>query len=305
MARYILSRGIQSVVTILGISIVVFALARLSGDASALLVPPEATAEDREAIKESLGLNDPVIVQYGIFLKGALTLDFGDSFSYGDDALSVYMNRFPNTIQLALVAAAFAAIGGLLVGVGGAVRPGGIGDRIANFVALMGQAVPSFVLGILMIWLFAVDLGWLPTSGKAGPETYIMPAVALAWYSMAALVRMTRSSMLDVMDTEFVRLARLKGLPERTVIWKHAFRNALLPILTLFSLQFVVFFSGSVIIENIFAWPGIGQLSIQAIQARDYPLVQTIVFISSTLLVLMNLSVDVLYALIDPRIRLS
>jgi peptide/nickel transport system permease protein len=296
---------VQSVITILGISIVVFALARLSGDASALLVPPEATAADRAQIESDLGLDKPMAVQYGIFLKGVVTLDFGDSFHFGDDALSVFMERFPATLELAAAAALIAATGGLLIGVMGAVWPGGLIDRGANFIALMGQAIPSFWLGIMMIAFFSVQLGWLPTSGKGGLNTFIMPAIALSWYSMAALVRMTRSSMLDVMDTEYVRLARLKGLPETKVIWKHAFRNALVPVLTLFSLQFVFFISGSVIVENIFAWPGIGQLSITAIQARDYPLLQCIVFISSTLLVLMNLGVDVLYAVIDPRIRLS
>jgi peptide/nickel transport system permease protein len=295
----------QAAITILGISVVVFALARLSGDASALLVPPEATPQQQAELKDRLGLNDPIPVQYGIFLKGIVNGDFGKSFRFGEPALDVFLDRFPNTIELALAAAFIAFTGGILIGVLSAVRAGGIADRVATLIALLGQAVPSFWVAILMMMLFSVQLRWLPTSGKGDYKTFIMPAIALSWYSMAALTRMTRSSMLDVMDTDYVRLARLKGLPERTVIWKHAFRNALLPILTLFSLQLIFFVSGSVIVESIFAWPGIGQLTVQAIFSRDYPLVQTIVFVTSSALVLLNVGVDLLYAFIDPRIRLA
>lgn len=305
MAKYVASRLVQAAFTLLGISILVFLLARLGGDPTDLLVPPEATAADRELIRKEFGLDRPITVQYWIFVSGAVTGDFGNSMRFGEPAIDVFMDRFPNTLQLAGVAAVISLAGGLLIGVLGAVRFGTLPDRIATVIALLGQAVPSFWLGIMMIVVFSVELGWLPTSGKAGPETYIMPAIALAWYSMAALTRMTRSSMLDVMDTEYVRLARLKGLPERTVIWKHAFRNALIPILTLFSLQLIFFISGSVIVENIFAWPGIGQLTVQAISGRDYPVVQAVVFLSAVLLVFMNLIVDLLYAVIDPRIRLS
>lgn len=305
MAKYVASRLVQAAFTLLGISILVFLLARLGGDPTDLLVPPEATAADRELIRKEFGLDRPITTQYWIFVSGAVTGDFGNSMRFGEPAIDVFMDRFPNTLQLAGVAAVISLAGGLLIGVLGAVRFGTLPDRIATVIALLGQAVPSFWLGIMMIVVFSVELGWLPTSGKAGPETYIMPAIALAWYSMAALTRMTRSSMLDVMDTEYVRLARLKGLPERTVIWKHAFRNALIPILTLFSLQLIFFISGSVIVENIFAWPGIGQLTVQAISGRDYPVVQAVVFLSAVLLVFMNLIVDLLYAVIDPRIRLS
>lgn len=302
MFRYLGSRLLQAAITILGISVVVFVLARLSGDPSLLLIPPEATAADRAALRAELGLDQPILYQYWVFLKGALMLDFGNSFRFGQPALDVYMQRFPATLQLGLVAAVIASFGGVIIGVYGAVKAGSMLDRVANVVALMGQAVPSFAIGIFMIVIFAVTLRWLPTSGMIGWTSYIMPAVALAWFSLASLTRMTRSSMNDVLSTEYVRLARLKGLPEWLITWKHAFRNALLPILTMFSLQLVYFVSGSVIIENIFAWPGIGQLSIQAIEARDYPMVQAIVFISSAGIVLLNLVVDILYGLIDPRI---
>jgi peptide/nickel transport system permease protein len=304
MKLYILSRLGQAALTIFGISVLVFALARLSGDATTLLVPPEATAEERAEIRSSLGLDKPMVVQYGLFLKGIAQGDFGNSFRFGEPALDVYLRRFPNTLQLALAAALVAAIGGIGIGVFSAINFGGIPDRIATLIALLGQAVPSFWVAILMIIFFSVNLGWLPTSGKGDLRTFIMPAIALAWGSVASLTRLTRSSMLDVLDADYIRLARLKGLPEHTIVWKHAFRNALIPILTVFSLQLVFFISGSVIIENIFAWPGIGQLAVQAISARDYPLVQTVVFLSSSLLVLINLLVDLLYVAIDPRIRL-
>ncbi len=305
MLAYVASRLGQAAITILGISVIVFALARLSGDAGALLVPPEATPQERQDIRDALGLDRPLPVQYGIFLKGVVTGDFGKSFRFGEPALEVFAKRFPNTLQLAAVAAVVALLGGVSVGVLGATHAGGMPDRVITIIALLGQAVPSFLIAIFLMLIFSVNLGWLPTSGKHGTLTYIMPAVSLAWYSMAALARMTRSSMLDVMETDYVRLARLKGLPESRVIWKHAFRNALIPILTLFSLQLIFFVSGSVIIENIFAWPGIGQLTVQAIFSRDYPLVQTIVLVTSSFLVLLNVGVDLLYAFIDPRIRLT
>jgi peptide/nickel transport system permease protein len=244
-------------------------------------------------------------VQYWLFLKGALSGDFGRSFRYGDPALHVFWQHFPNTVVLALVAAGMALAIGVAVGVLSSVRPNGLPDRVSTVLVLLGQAVPSFWVATLLIMVFSVKVHWLPTSGKAGWKTYLMPAFALSWYSMAALARMTRSSMIDVLETDYIRLARLKGLPEHIVIWKHAFKNAMLPILTLFSLQLIFFISGSVIVETIFAWPGIGQLTVQAIDSRDYPLVQTIVLVTSSLLVLLNLLVDILYAYIDPRIRLA
>jgi peptide/nickel transport system permease protein len=305
MVRYVASRLVQAFITILGISVLVFVLARLSGDATALLVPTNATHDQYVAIRASRGLDKPVFVQYWLFLKGALSGDFGRSFRYGDPALHVFWQRFPNTVVLALVAAGMALAIGIAVGVLSSVRPNGLPDRVSTVLVLLGQAVPSFWVATLLIMVFSVKVHWLPTSGKAGWKTYLMPAFALSWYSMAALARMTRSSMIDVLETDYIRLARLKGLPEHIVIWKHAFKNAMLPILTLFSLQLIFFISGSVIVETIFAWPGIGQLTVQAIDSRDYPLVQTIVLVTSSLLVLLNLLVDILYAYIDPRIRLA
>jgi peptide/nickel transport system permease protein len=303
MTRYLLSRFAQAITTIIGISIVVFVLARLSGDPASLLIPPDATPADRIALSQALGLDRPLLTQYWLFLKGALALDFGTSFRFGQPAIEVYLERLPRTAQLGFFAALLAATGGVLIGVYGAVRAGSLVDKAANVLAMIGQAAPSFAIAIFMIAIFAVNLRWLPTSGMGQWQSFIMPSIALAWFSLASLTRMTRSSMLDVFHAEYIRLARLKGLPEHVIVWKHAFRNAVLPIMTMFSLQLVFFVSGSVIVENIFAWPGIGQLSIQAIESRDYPLVQTIVFISSSGIVLLNLAVDVLYGLIDPRIR--
>lgn len=305
MVRYVATRLFQAVITILGISVLVFILARLSGDATTLLVPTNATHEQFVQMRAALGLNKPLPMQYWLFVKNAAVGDFGTSFRYGTPALTVFWQHFPNTVVLALVAADMALLIGICVGVLSAVRPQSVSDRVSTILVLLGQAVPSFWVAILLIMVFSVRVHWLPTSGKGSWKTYLMPGFALSWYSMAALARMTRSSMLDVLETDYIRLARLKGLPEHIVIWKHAFKNAMLPVLTLFSLQLIFFISGSVIVETIFAWPGIGQLTVQAINSRDYPLVQTIVLVTSSLLVLINLLVDVLYAYIDPRIRLA
>lgn len=302
MTRYLASRLLQAITTIVGISLIVFALAHMSGDATALLIPPEATDTDRLALRQQLGLDKTIADQYLLFLKGAFTLDFGNSFRFGKPALEVYTDRFGATLALGLVAAVLASVIGILIGVYGAVKAGKLFDQATKLIALMGQAIPSFLIGIVMIAVFAVMFRWLPTSGNRSWESFIMPSIALAWFSLASLARLSRSSMNDVLSTDYIKLARLKGLPENKVIWKHAFRNAALPIVTMFSLQIVYFVSGSVIVENVFSWPGIGQLSIQAIQARDYPLVQAIVFISSTGIVLLNLVVDILYGFIDPRI---
>ena len=305
MQRYIALRLGLAVVTIFGISIVVFMLARLSGDVVNTLLPPEAAAnpEQYEALKESLGLDKSYPEQYGIWVADMFQGDFGDSIRFRQPTLDLYWDKFPNTLRLALVAMVLAAALGILIGVTSALKPGSIWDRFGTSFALLGQATPSFFVAILLILFLSVRLGWLPTSGLGGPSHYIMPGISLGWFSMAALARMSRSAMLEVLDRDHIKLARLNGVPERRIIWRHALKNSAIPILTLFSLQFLFFISGSVVVETIFAWPGIGQLSIEAIRARDYPMVQTIVLISSILVVFTTLVVDLLYAWLDPRIR--
>lgn len=305
MQRYIALRLGLALITVIGISIFVFMLARLSGDVVSTLLPPEAgsSPEAYQRLKESLGLDKSYPEQYFIWIGNLLEGDFGDSIRFRESTSELYWDKFPNTLRLAAVAMVMAGIFGVTIGVVSALKPGSILDRLGTGFALLGQATPSFFVAILLILFLSVELGWLPTSGMGGPKNYIMPALSLSWFSMAALARLSRSAMLEVLDRDHIKLARLNGVPERRIIWRHALKNSAIPILTLFSLQFLFFISGSVIVETIFAWPGIGQLSIEAIRARDYPLVQTIVLVSSVLVVFTTLVVDLLYAWLDPRIR--
>lgn len=305
MGRYIAMRLTLAVVTVVGISIVVFALARLSGDATSVLIPPEAAADPEvfESMKRDLGLDRSYPEQYLIWIGNMMQGDFGSSLIFREPTLDLYAEKLPYTLRLAGVAFIVAVGLGIPIGVASALMPGSILDRGSMTFALLGQAAPSFFLAILLIFLFSVQLGWLPTSGPGGLQYYVMPALSLAWFSIAALARMTRSSMLEVLDREHIKLSRLNGVPEKSIIWRHSLKNATIPILTLASVQFLFFVSGSVVIETIFAWPGIGQLSITAIRSRDYPLVQTIVLLTSVMVVLINLLVDLTYAWIDPRIR--
>jgi peptide/nickel transport system permease protein len=305
LQRYIALRLGLALVTVIGISIVVFMLARLSGDVVSTLLPPEAASspEQYQALKESLGLDKSYVEQYFIWVGNLLEGDFGNSIRFRESTSELYWDKFPNTLRLALVAMVVAGVFGVTIGVVSALKPGSILDRLGTGFALLGQATPSFFVAILLILFLSVELGWLPTSGMGGPKHYVMPALSLGWFSMAALARLSRSAMLEVLDRDHIKLARLNGVPEHRIIWRHALKNSAIPILTLFSLQFLFFISGSVIVETIFAWPGIGQLSIEAIRARDYPLVQTIVLVSSVLVVFTTLIVDLLYAWLDPRIR--
>jgi peptide/nickel transport system permease protein len=305
LQRYIALRLGLALVTVIGISIIVFMLARLSGDVVSTLLPPEASSspEQYEQLKDSLGLDKSYVEQYFIWVGNLLSGDFGDSIRFRQPTIDLYWDKFPNTLRLAAVAMVLAGSLGVAIGVVSALKPGSILDRIGTGFALLGQATPSFFVAILLILFLSVKLGWLPTSGMGGPKYYVMPALSLGWFSMAALARLSRSAMLEVLDRDHIKLARLNGVPEHRIIWRHALKNSAIPILTLFSLQFLFFISGSVVVETIFAWPGIGQLSIEAIRARDYPLVQTIVLVSSVLVVLTTLVVDLLYAWLDPRIR--
>jgi peptide/nickel transport system permease protein len=305
MARYVAIRLAFAATTVIGISIIVFSLARLSGDVASTLIPPEAAADpvQYERVRHDLGLDKSYPEQYVIWVGNMMRGDFGESITFRESTSSLYWKKFPHTLRLAGVAFVFAVGLGIPIGITSALWNGSIWDRTATGFALLGQAAPSFFVAILLIYFFAVQLGWLPTSGPGGPKHYIMPAASLAWFSIAALARITRSAMLEVLDRDHIKLARLNGVPERSIVWRHAFKNASIPILTYSSLQFVFFLSGSVVVEQIFAWPGIGQLSIQAIRGRDYPLVQTIVLVTSALVVLTTLAVDLLYAWIDPRIR--
>jgi peptide/nickel transport system permease protein len=303
MKRYILRRILQAVITVIGISILVFLLTHLSGDPVVLMAPQAASAEDLEAIRKNLGLDKPIYVQYFKYISGAIVGDFGDSLRWDMPALTLFMDRFPNTVKLSIVAMAFAMIVGLPIGILSAVKLNSWFDNVGKMFALMGQALPGFLVAILLMLFFSVILRILPTSGMGSWKHYVMPAFTMGWYTMAAITRLSRSAMLDVMDAEYIKLARIKGLSEFAVIMKHAFKNAAAPVITLTALQFVTMLGGTMIIETIFSWPGMGRLIVDAIFARDYPIVQMVVLITSTLFVFTNLFVDILYAYIDPRIR--
>ncbi|MFB3779259.1 MAG: ABC transporter permease [Bryobacteraceae bacterium] len=303
MRRYILKRLVQTLVTIWIITIAVFMLTRLTGDPADLMLSPLATEQDRALARKAWGLDQPTYLQYLRYVGGMLRGDFGKSIYWGEPTLKIFVERFGATVQLASFAIVLSASIGTTIGVLSATAPGGKVDTFGRAFALAGQSMPTFWVGIMLILFFAVALRLLPTSGTGGFKHLILPGFTLGWYSMAAFTRLARSSMLNVLDSEYIKLCRIKGLPERLVIWKHAAKNASLPILTLFGVQFVQFLSGSLVTETVFAWPGVGRLAVWSVYNRDYPVVQTIVVIVSSGYLFVNLFIDVLYAYIDPRIR--
>ena len=303
MQRYILRRLFQAVIVLFGISIIVFSLVRLSGDPSMLMAGPGASDEQIEQYRELLGLNKPIYVQYWLFISGVLQGDFGESIKWGKPTLYVFMQRLPNTLLLTLGASIWSYSIGLVVGLLSAVRVGRWVDNIGKTFALLGQAMPTFWLGLMLMLIFATTLRWLPTSGIGGFANLLMPSFTLGWYFSAAMTRMTRSAMLDVLDSEYIKMARIKGMPEKRVILRHAFKNASIPVLTLGAMQLTFMVMGTVVTEQVFNWPGVGRLVVDSITSRDYPMVQTCVLIFAALYVIVNLVVDISYAYIDPRIR--
>jgi peptide/nickel transport system permease protein len=306
MQRYILIRLLQSVFTLIGVSIIVFSLARLSGNPLDVLLPDEADDETFERISELWGLNDPWYTQYFTFVKNASRGEFGPSFKWqGRTAMELVFLHLPATLQLAGFSILVSVVLAVPIGVMSAVKKGTMVDTVGKLIALLGQSLPSFWLAIVLIWIFAVKLGWFPTSGRGGFDHMILPGVALGWFSVAAFMRLTRSSMLNVLDSEYIKLARIKGLPEWKVVWKHGLKNAAIPPLTVFGAIVVGQMTGSVTIETVFAWPGIGLLALQAVNARDYQVIQAVTMFISVLFIGMNLLIDILYAYIDPRVRFS
>ncbi len=303
MKRYILKRILQSTLSLLVVTFIIFSLTHLSGDPAVLMAPPDASQEDIQEMRVSMGLTEPFHVQYGLFVSGLMKGDFGRSFKWNQPCLEVWFERFPNTLLLAAAAMAFTLTIGLSFGILSAVNVGRWFDKFGKIFALLGQSLPVFWVGLMLMWIFAVKLGWLPTSGMGTWQHLIMPAITLGWFFTAAITRLTRSSMLDVLDRDYIKMAKIKGVSRISVILKHAFKNASLPILTMGSLNFVFMLNGTVITETVFNWPGVGTLVVEAIFARDYPVVQTTVLIGSFFFVFVNLLVDILYAYIDPRIR--
>jgi len=291
--------------TILGVVTLVFFLVHMiPGDPVELMLGETAARADLEQLRADLGLDRPVTEQYGRFLLGFFRGDLGTSFFYRRPVREVIAEKLPATVELALAAMCLALLIALPLGIAAAVRKDTAVDRSAMFASLAGISMPNFWLGPLLIILFSLRLGWLPVSGREGVSSIVLPAVTLGTALAALLSRMTRSAMLDVLGEDYLRTARAKGLPERFVIFKHALRNALLPVLTIVGLQFGALLSGAVITENVFAWPGLGTLLIQAIHARDYPLVQGCVLVISLGYVAANFLTDLLYSLSDPRVKL-
>ena len=304
MQRYILVRFLQSLVALLVMSVIVFSLARMTGDPLDVLLPMEAGEGERERVAHHWGLDRPLYEQYFVFLGKALHGDFGNSWKWqGHTAMGLVVERLPATLQLAGLALAISVVLALPFGVLTAVWKDRLFDSVGKIFALLGQSLPTFWLGIVLMWIFAVTLGWLPTSGRGGIQHMILPAVCLGWFQVATMMRLIRSSMLDVLDSEFVKLTRVKGLPEWKVIWKHCLRNAAITPLTYFAITTGVLITGSVITESVFAWPGTGLLVVDAVRARDFQVVQAIVIVFAAVFTMTNLVVDILYAYIDPRIR--
>jgi peptide/nickel transport system permease protein len=306
MQRYIIISLIRAVLTLLGVSVIVFSLARLSGNPLDVMLPETATQDDFDRVSRLWGLDRPIWEQYAIFLGNAVRGDFGESFKWkGETAMGLVMDRFPATLQLAGLALIVSVGLAVPIGVLSAVKKGSTLDGAGKLIALLGQSLPSFWLAIVLVWIFSVNFGWFPTSGRGGLDHMILPAIALGWFSVAAFMRLIRSSMLDTLDAEYIKLARLKGLSETTVIWKHALKNAAIAPLTFFGVVVVGLLTGSVTIEAVFAWPGIGLLALEATNARDYQVIQAVALLASALFIGMNLLVDILYAYIDPRVRYS
>ena len=304
MQRYILIRFLQSLLALWVMSVIVFSLARMTGDPLDVLLPMEAGEGERERVAHYWGLDRPLYEQYFVFLGKALHGDFGNSWKWqGHTAMGLVVERLPATLELAGLALAISVVLALPFGVLTAVWKDRLFDSVGKIFALLGQSLPTFWLGIVLMWIFAVMLGWLPTSGRGGIKHMILPAVCLGWFQVATMMRLIRSSMLDVLDSEFVKLTRVKGLPEWKVIWKHCLRNAAITPLTYFAITTGVLITGSVITESVFAWPGTGLLVVDAVRARDFQVVQAIVIVFAAVFTMTNLAVDILYAYIDPRIR--
>lgn len=303
MGSFILRRVLLVIPVMFGVSVAAFLMSHLvPGDPVSMMLGETATAEDVERLREDLGFNDPLVVQYGRYISGVLQGDLGTSIRSGQPVLDEIVERLPSTATLTLAAVVVAAVVGVTLGVVAAVRGGGWADAIIMGVAMLGVSMPTFWSGILLILLFGLVLGWFPIAGE-GPMALVLPTVTLAAPSAAVLARITRSSVLEVIGLDFIQSARSKGLTERLIILRHVLRNALIPVITIIGLQFGGLMSGSVIVESVFTRPGLGRYTVTAIQSRDFPQIQGIVLVVAAIYVFVNLAVDLFYAVIDPRIR--
>lgn len=303
MGRYIGKRLMEIIPVLFIITFIVFYLVRVSGDPTSTMLPPEATPQDRQELREALGLDKPYLEQYGIFLNDVIHGRFGTSLRYGQEATDVVLEKLPATLQLALISLVVSTILGVGLGVICARTKDTPLDVFFNSLAVVGQAMPSFWIGMMLILLFSVNLKWLPPSGPGTWKNLVMPVATLSIVTSAQIIPLVRSSMLEIMHEDYIRTARSKGLRERVVVYKHAFKNALIPVVTILALQVPNLIGGSLITETVFSWPGLGQLLIQCINGKDMCVVQACVVFISFITIVANLAADILYALIDPRIR--
>jgi len=303
MRRYILVRALQAILSLFLLSIIIFVVVRMTGDPLTLLLSEEATEEDRAALETALGLDKPMPVQYLIFARNFLQADFGNSIRGGTPVEDLIVSRIMPSVKLAAAALLIVLVVAVPLAVIAAVNKGTIADTTARFIAVVGQSVPAFWMGIVLIQIFAVRLDILPTSGMGGAQHYILPAITLSLFVIAGVMRLLRSSMLETLDTEYIKLARIKGISENKVVWKHALRNALVPVVTFGGTYVATLITFGILAEVVFAWPGLGRLLFDGIVVRDFPVVQAMVILAGALVIAANLVVDILYAYIDPRIR--
>jgi len=303
MQGYIIRRILYACVSLFLLSITIFCLVRITGDPAVLMAEPGAKEEDLQAIRREFGLDKPLVIQYVTFVKSVARGDFGKSIYYRTPAFDLYLQRLPASLLLASVAMTISLILGIPIGILSAVRVNTWFDNFGKIFAILGLSLPSFWVGLMLILTLSVYLNWLPSSGAESWKSIIMPAFSLGWVFAAAHMRLARSAMLEVLGSEYIKLARIKGLSERLVLLKHAFKNAVIPVLTLAGINLVLMVNVAVVVESVFAWPGIGRLLYEGISFRDFPVVQTTVLMGGLMIVFVNLIVDILYAYIDPRIR--
>jgi len=302
---FLAQRLFRALIALWLVSTVVFVVMRLSGDPVPLLLPPDAPISEMERVRRELGLDRPLPVQYAVFLRNTLKLDFGRSLHFRQPAFSVVSGYIPATLELGLTAFFLAALVAVPVGLLSAMKRNTLLDHAAMGFALIGQAAPTFFLGILFILLLSLKLDLFPTSGRGNWSNLVLPALTLGAFTMASIARLTRSAVLEVLRADYIRTARAKGLGEALVVAKHTFRNAAIPILTITSLQFGTLLGGAVVTETVFSWPGIGRLAVQSIYNRDYPVVQCTVFLAAVMFIIINFIVDLLYGFLDPRARVG
>ncbi len=305
MARFIFFRIIQAIATLVVLSAAVFFGTDLTGDAALAMAPGDARPSEIEQIRQNLGLDRPAIVRYFDYLGGLFVGDFGDSYNKRLPARELVLARVPNTVQLAIAALFIAIVIGIPLGILSAVKRNSILDRLGKSFAILGMSMPQFWLAIILMWIFAVRLNLLPVFGKEGldPRYFVIPAFSIAVFTMAGFMRLTRSAMLEVLDSEYVKFARIKGLAEQLVIFKHALKNAVIPVLTFGGISFAGLLNGSIVVEVIFNWPGLGLLMLEGIRTRDVPIIEATILVSGFLYILMSTLVDIAYAYVDPRIR--